>query len=105
MLMQIWVYVTKSELTPKQRAIFRGRREKWGLRSLLLKHGPAWMEEAARRALRPDKKGVNRLRLNEWLTRCQLDAAPPKPSAAPPKTAKRKSVADLPATTRYDEDT
>jgi hypothetical protein len=104
--MQIWIYVTKSALTVRQRAVFRGRREKWELLEFLAKHGSAWMEEAARRALRGDSKGVNRLRLGEWLMRCRLEAAGATPAVSPVrKTTKRKSVADLPATTRYDDDT
>jgi hypothetical protein len=104
LLMQIWIYVAKRELT--EREIFKGRPQTPELLALLAKHGPDWIERVGRRALRPDAKGANRLRLVEWLALCRIEEAVAAGSVSPLKRpAKQKSVADLPPTTRYDDDT
>jgi hypothetical protein len=105
--MQVWIYVAKRGLTDKQKVVFRARRETPELREFLAKRGWAWMEEAGRRALRQGTNGVDRLRLSEWLARCRIAAYSPTSTGSPHpvRRGKFKSVADLPAQTRYDDDT
>jgi hypothetical protein len=107
-LIRLWTHLTKRTLTNREKALFRGRRETRALCRFLGERGPGWLAKSGRRCIRPDRKGVSQLRLSEWLARCRIDAGEVGIPTAPPRPGKRyrpKSVADLPPTTRYDDDT
>jgi hypothetical protein len=108
-ILRIWLELTCRAITPAQRTQFLLRFETRALHELLLQHGPDWMKTQGRRALGKDGKGEPRLKLSRWLSECyrhtpavlpgvpELGGHPPRP--------RRVTMADLPSTQRYEDDT
>jgi hypothetical protein len=108
-LVKIWGQLTRRRLNSAERAAFLGRPEIPELRKFAAQKGEAWVRNAARTRVKLSKAGQRQLKLEAWLEYCVRETTPVVPrvtgAPSPARRIKPKSLADLPSTTRYTDDT